>query len=80
MKRLWLPALLAVLAGVAGCESRTTTAAGGPGNGGGKPAGGTGYAVGQTAPEIAGEDIDGKPMKLSDYRGKVVVLDFGGNW
>ncbi|VTR91408.1 thiol-disulfide isomerase-like thioredoxin : Thiol-disulfide isomerase-like thioredoxin OS=Singulisphaera acidiphila (strain ATCC BAA-1392 / DSM 18658 / VKM B-2454 / MOB10) GN=Sinac_1102 PE=4 SV=1: AhpC-TSA [Gemmata massiliana] len=34
-------------------------------------------AVGKKAPEIVGEDLDGKPMKLSDYRGKVVVLDFG---
>ena len=27
-----------------------------------------------------GEDLDGTPMKLSDYRGKVVVLDFWGDW
>jgi hypothetical protein len=32
------------------------------------------------APEITGEDIDGVTFKLSDYRGKVVVLDFWGNW
>jgi peroxiredoxin len=32
--------------------------------------------VGKTVPEIAGDDLDGKPFKLSDYRGKVVVLDF----
>ena len=31
-------------------------------------------AVGRPAPEIEGLDIEGKPMKLSDYRGKVVVL------
>lgn len=37
-------------------------------------------AVGQPAPEIVGEDIDGVPFKLSDYRGKVVVLDFWGHW
>jgi hypothetical protein len=37
-------------------------------------------AVGKVAPEIVGEDIDGKPMKLSDYRGKVVLLDFWGHW
>ena len=37
-------------------------------------------AVGQVAPEIEGEDIDGKPLKLSDYRGKVVVLNFWGTW
>src|SRR5881397_2162529 len=36
--------------------------------------------VGQPAPEIEGEDIDGNRMKLSDFRGKVVVLDFWGFW
>jgi peroxiredoxin len=36
-------------------------------------------AVGKKAPEIAGADLDGKPMKLSDYRGKVVVLEFGSS-
>src|SRR5205823_15107263 len=30
-------------------------------------------AIGKTAPDIEGEDIDGKKFKLSDYRGKVVV-------
>jgi hypothetical protein len=36
--------------------------------------------VGKTAPDITGEDLDGKRFKLSDYRGKVVVLDFWGHW
>jgi hypothetical protein len=36
--------------------------------------------VGRTAMEIEGEDLDGRKFKLSDYRGKVVVLDFWGNW
>lgn len=36
--------------------------------------------VGRPAMEIEGEDIDGKKFKLSDYRGKVVVLDFWGHW
>jgi peroxiredoxin len=36
--------------------------------------------IGKPAPEIEGEDIDGKRLKLSDYRGKVVVLDFWGHW
>ncbi len=36
--------------------------------------------IGQSAPEIVGKSPDGKPMKLSDYRGKVVVLDFFGDW
>jgi cytochrome oxidase Cu insertion factor (SCO1/SenC/PrrC family) len=33
-------------------------------------------AVGKEAPDIEGEDQDGKKFKLSDYRGKVVLLDF----
>jgi predicted Zn finger-like uncharacterized protein len=37
-------------------------------------------SVGKVAPDIEGEDIDGQKFKLSDYRGKVVVLDFWGNW
>lgn len=32
--------------------------------------------VGKKAPDIEGEDQDGKCFKLSDYRGKVVLLDF----
>jgi len=37
-------------------------------------------SVGQVAPEIEAEDIDGVKFKLSDYRGKVVMLDFWGHW
>jgi hypothetical protein len=33
-------------------------------------------AIGRVAPDIEGEDQDGKKFKLSDYRGKVVLLDF----
>ena len=38
------------------------------------------FRIGQIAPDIAGEDLDGQPFQLSDYRGKVVVLDFWGDW
>lgn len=37
-------------------------------------------AVGSPAPEIEGVDVDGVAFKLSDYRGKVVLLDFWGFW
>jgi hypothetical protein len=37
-------------------------------------------AVGQPAPEVEGQDQDGQKFKLSDYRGKVVLLDFWGHW
>ena len=36
--------------------------------------------IGNPAPEIEGEDLDGQPMKLSDYRGKVVVLHFWSHY
>ena len=37
-------------------------------------------AIGKVAPEIIGKDVNGKEMKLSDYRGKIVVIDFWGDW
>ena len=36
--------------------------------------------IGKVAPQIDGDDIDANPMKLTDYRGKVVVIDFWGDW
>ncbi len=36
--------------------------------------------IGNVAPDILGEDLDGVAFKLSDYRGKVVVVDFWGDW
>jgi len=36
--------------------------------------------IGKTIPDFATEDVDGVPFKLSDYRGKVIVLDFWGFW
>ena len=37
-------------------------------------------AVGKVAPDIIGEDVDGKRLRLADYRGNVVLLTFSGNW
>lgn len=37
-------------------------------------------SVGKLAPDIVGEDTDGVKFKLSDHRGKVVVLTFWGTW
>lgn len=37
-------------------------------------------AIGCTAPEIEGVDLEGQRFKLSDYRGKVVLLEFWGDW
>ena len=39
-----------------------------------------GLSVGNRAPDFEAQDVEGARIKLSDYRGKVVVLDFWGFW
>lgn len=39
-----------------------------------------GLAKGDLIPEITGEDLEGSEFKLSDYKGKVIMLDFWGDW
>ncbi len=39
-----------------------------------------GPKVGMVAPEIEGEDFAGRHVKLSDHRGKVVVVAFWASW
>lgn len=34
----------------------------------------------KSAPELTGTSVEGKKLKLSDYRGKVVVLNVWGSW
>ena len=38
------------------------------------------HALGLPAPEIDGVDIYDKPMKLSDFRGRVVLMSFWATW
>ena len=76
--------LLATLA-TAGCSSRSTAAKSVPESGDVPDAvsqdpPSASPEVGMLAPDITGVDTDGKPFSLSDYRGKVVMLDFWGNW
>ena len=40
----------------------------------------TSLTEGMEAPDIQGSDQDGVAFKLSDYRGRVVFLDFWGDW
>lgn len=37
-------------------------------------------AVGKVPPEISGKDVEGRPLRLSQFRGKVAVLDFFADW
>lgn len=39
-----------------------------------------GGSPGGIAADFAGLDIDGKSLKLSDYKGKYVLLDFWASW
>ncbi|HZU37597.1 MAG TPA: hypothetical protein VFA18_16875 [Gemmataceae bacterium] len=32
--------------------------------------------LGKPAPDLSGRDLNGRLLRLSDYRGKVVLLDF----
>lgn len=36
--------------------------------------------IGRVAPNIKGQDTEGVNFELQDYRGKVVVIDFWGDW
>jgi peroxiredoxin len=35
---------------------------------------------GDPAPDFSVNDVDGKPLKLSDYRGEFVLVDFWATW
>ena len=37
-------------------------------------------AVGKPSPEVEGTDLDGRPFRLKDQAGKVVLLDFGSHF
>ena len=36
--------------------------------------------IGKTLPDVEGEDVRGRKIRLADYRGKVVVVDFWATW
>lgn len=46
------------------------------GGGSAKP----GQVKGQPAPDFSLESLDGKPVRLADYRGKAVLLNFWATW
>jgi thiol-disulfide isomerase/thioredoxin len=36
--------------------------------------------IGMVAPDLAGEDLEGNPIKLSGFEGKIVLVDFWASW
>jgi thiol-disulfide isomerase/thioredoxin len=36
--------------------------------------------IGSTAPDFSFKDLDGKARRLSDFRGKIVLIDVWGSW
>ena len=65
MKRLWIFGIVLVLA-LTACKPRNTLNL----SGGNRPA----------APGFSLTDINGKPLSLAQYKGKVVLLDFWATW
>ncbi len=75
MRTLAASISLAILATPAGCASNAQPSA--P-NVDAAPA--TGIAVGNVAPDFALTDSDGRTVRLGDFRGKVVLLEFSAMW
>jgi cytochrome c biogenesis protein CcmG, thiol:disulfide interchange protein DsbE len=46
----------------------------------GRSAAPVGARVGQPAPDFALADLDGKPLRLSDLRGRPVIINFWASW
>jgi hypothetical protein len=45
-----------------------------------EPTGREGTEPGDMIPGIEGKDVDGESFELADYEGKVIMLDFWGDW
>ncbi len=81
---------LALATGLAACTSGGTgtdtsapaSAGTSPAPAGSAPAGSlaVGPQVGMTAPALSLVDLDGKPVRLSDYAGRPVVLNYWASW
>jgi thiol-disulfide isomerase/thioredoxin len=79
---------LAAVLGAAAALALTACSSGGSTGGGGK----TGFVTGKggiataslgsrtAAPDVTGKSLEGKPVSLSDFKGKVVVLNIWGSW
>lgn len=79
----WLLAAALLLLAAPGCDKGVSSAPGDPSPSGTAPARvskGVAPQIGYTAPDFALTDLDGKLHRLSDHRGKVVLLNFWATW
>jgi peroxiredoxin len=70
--------MLAVLA--VGCSKGASAPEPAPADGGARVSKGTGPEIGYTAPDFELKDVYGSPKRLSDFRGRVVLLNFWATW
>jgi peroxiredoxin len=83
MSRRLVPGVLVIVCALAGC-------AGTGGEGSGQNASDARYVPGdgshklikdrQPVPPIQGTTVDGRPLRLADYKGKVIVVNFWASW
>ncbi len=67
--------LLLTLLLLSGCDNSTSTTASAPAQVTSKQG-----LIGQTAPDFTLKDVSGQKISLSQYRGKVVILNFWATW
>ena len=78
IRRCWWLAVLAVAAGCQGKGTVSGPAPAGPGGGSGAPP--TAGPTGGPGSDFTLNTLDGKTLRLSDYRGKPAVVNFWGSW
>jgi hypothetical protein len=89
----FVAALLIIVAGCSPAETKkdapadtgSSTSQAGESSGGGTEVaeasiGGATVKVGDVFPELSGEDLYGKPLSIAEHKGKVILLDFFGDW
>jgi cytochrome oxidase Cu insertion factor (SCO1/SenC/PrrC family) len=68
-RRWWMPVVFSFL-GLLGLPAASTLGA----------VSGGAYMIGDKVESLSVQDLQGKPVKLSDFKGKVVLVNFFASW